>query len=321
MSSVVVSGGLGFIGAELVRQLAASGHAVTVLDDGSRGSMRRLEGVKHLFQECDVTQPFELPRLMPQTFFHLAAVNGTRNFYEQPWRVLEVQLRGTLNALEACRRAGCKDFVLFSSSEAYQTPAKVPTPEEVPLVVPDPANPRYSYGGGKLAAELLVRHCPWLDRAVVFRPHNVYGPDMGYEHVIPEFAIRAVWLPEKEPDWSPPTFEIRGDGVRAFCHVEDAVAATVSAWAQLPQGRHTLNLGTEEMVTMGDLAKRVLLLSGRDPKLPVRWRQTAPPAGGTSKRCPDARKIRQYWSKWRSLDEGLPGTVQWYLEHRSEWPT
>lgn len=316
---ICVSGGLGFIGTELVRQLGAAGNAVHVLDDLSRG-LRRRQANDATYRACDVTQPFELPQ-ETSSFWHLAAVNGTKAFYEQPWRVLEVQLRGTLNALDACRRSGCRDFVLFSSSEAYQTPPKIPTPEGVPLVVPDVANPRYSYGGGKLAAELMVQHCPWLDRAVVFRPHNVYGPDMGYGHVIPEFVMRAARLPTSDPFGRPPEFEIRGGGVRSFCHVEDAAAAAIAAWAQLPSGRHTLNLGAEEMVTMGDLAKRVVALSGGDPRSPLRWRQSPPPAGGTSKRCPDARKIRQYWGKWRSLDEGLPGTVRWYLENRDEWPT
>ena len=68
--------------------------------------------------------------------------------------MLDVGIRGTLNALKACQVQGVKEFVLASSSEVYQTPSMTPTPEDVPLIVPDVQNPRYSYGGGKIAAEL-----------------------------------------------------------------------------------------------------------------------------------------------------------------------
>lgn len=316
---IVVTGGLGFLGSALVRELAVRKRAVTVLDDGSRGATRRLVGVKHRFDECDVTKPFDLPK-GAISLFHLAAVNGTINFYKEPWRVLEVQLRGTINALDACRRAGVKDFVLYSSSEAYQTPPKIPTPEDVPLVVPDPANPRYSYGGGKIAAELMVRHCPWLERVIILRPHNVYGPDMGHEHVVPEFTRRMCRLPRSSPGAIPPEFQINGEGAatRAFCHVRDATAGALLAWEKAPKGRWTYNLGTQDMVTISDLAGRVARLLGKQP----RWRQAAGAQGGTRKRCPDITKLRSLGYEPKvPLDDGLAETVSWYLEHQDEWPT
>ena len=83
-------------------------------------------------------------------------------------------------------------LVLASSSEVYQTPPQVPTDESAPLVVPDPLNPRYSYGGGKIISELMAINYgrKYFERVLIFRPHNVYGPDMGFEHVIPQFALR-----------------------------------------------------------------------------------------------------------------------------------
>ena len=68
---------------------------------------------------------------------HLGAINGTRFFYEQPELVIDVAIRGTLNVIDACRRHGVRHLVVASSSEAYQSPDVVPTPENVPLVVPD----------------------------------------------------------------------------------------------------------------------------------------------------------------------------------------
>ena len=112
-------------------------------------------------------------------------------------------VRGITNVLAACESQQVRDLLLVSSSEAYQVPTVVPTPETVPLSVPDPLNPRYSYGGGKIISELMA--IAWaqtgvLDRLTIARPHNVYGPDMGCGHVIPEFAIRMNRLAIEHPD-------------------------------------------------------------------------------------------------------------------------
>ena len=116
---------------------------------------------------------------------HLAFVNGTEFFYSQPDLVLDVGVRGMVNVIDACRKHGIGTLVLASSSEVYQTPPKVPTDETAPLAIPDPLNPRYSYGGGKLISELMAINYgrKYFNRVLIFRPHNVYGPDMGWEHV------------------------------------------------------------------------------------------------------------------------------------------
>ena len=123
---------------------------------------------------------------------HLAYINGTEFFYSKPDLVLEVAVKGMVNVLDACVEHGVREFILASSSEVYQTPPLIPTPETVPLSVPDVLNPRYSYGGGKIISELLLINYgrKFFDRAMIFRPHNVYGPDMGTEHVIPQFITR-----------------------------------------------------------------------------------------------------------------------------------
>ena len=91
---------------------------------------------------------------------------------------------------------------------------EVPTDESAPLSVPDPLNPRYSYGGGKIISELMTIN--WgrkhFERAVIFRPHNVFGPDMGWEHVVPQFAVRMKALCDATP--SGPIAFPRGSGGR-----------------------------------------------------------------------------------------------------------
>src|SRR3979409_549385 len=113
----------------------------------------------------------------------------------------------------ACRSEGVRSLVLASSSEVYQTPPEVPTDEHAPLLVPDPSNPRYSYGGGKIISELMAINYgrKYFERVLIFRPHNVYGPDMGWEHVIPQFALRMKMAAELNPVGVIP-FPIQGSG-------------------------------------------------------------------------------------------------------------
>ena len=180
-------------------------------------------------------------------------------------------------------------LVLASSSEVYQTPPQVPTDESAPLIVPDPTNPRYSYGGGKIISELMAINYgrKFFDRVLIFRPHNVYGPDMGFEHVIPQFALRLKRAAAQHKTGTVP-FEIQGDGrqTRSFCHVDDLVRGVMVMRAK---GEHLgiYHIGTTEEVTIGDVARRIAAHAGRE----IEFVSRPAPAGGTERRCPDIGKL------------------------------
>ena len=194
---VVVTGGGGAVGAHLVRRLVRDGWDVAVVDTMVRGEAGRLAEVANHIEllTCDVRDEEALEGALvgAEVVMHLAAINGTENFYKRPELVLDVGLRGALAVVNAGRSAGVPDLVVASSAEVYQTPSVVPTPETVPLTLPDSLNPRYSYGGSKIATELIAFDYAQdhYRKVQVFRPHNVYGPDMGYKHVIPQFITRA----------------------------------------------------------------------------------------------------------------------------------
>ena len=223
----LVTGGSGFIGSALVKRLLNEGHSVRVFDNNSRGNLRRLDDIldKIEFVEGDIRDYDQVNQACKgvDSICHLAFVNGTKFFYELPELVLEVGIKGMMNILDACKENNITDLILASSSEVYQSPQQVPTPEEVPLIVPDLLNPRYSYGGAKLITELLAINYGRnnFERVVIFRPHNVYGPDMGWEHVIPEFLLKMHSLikdTSKNID-----FQIQGTGdeTRAFVFIDD----------------------------------------------------------------------------------------------------
>lgn len=318
---VVVTGGGGFIGAYLVRRLVRDGWDVAVVDTMVRGEAGRLAEVAddiELFT-CDVRDQDALERAFvgAEVIMHLAAINGTENFYKRPELVLDVGLRGALAVVNAGRNAGVPDLVVASSAEVYQTPSVVPTPETIPLMLPDSLNPRYSYGGSKIVSELIAFDYAQdhYRKVQVFRPHNVYGPDMGYKHVIPQFITRAR-AARDETSSGPARFEIQGDGTqtRAFCYVDDIVDGVLTMYENGGH-REIFHIGNDEEVSIRDLAGRVAKAVG----IEVEICPTEEAEGGTPRRCPDIAKMRGLgYQPVIGLDEGLKRTAAWYLRHGSD---
>lgn len=313
--NILVTGGSGFIGSGLVKALVRAGEKVRVLDDNSRGRPRRLADVEKDIEFIagdirDAAAVDSAAKGMDEVH-HLAFVNGTEFFYSAPELVLDVGVRGMINVIDACRKHAIGNLVLASSSEVYQTPPHIPTAEDAPLMVPDVLNPRYSYGAGKLISEVMAINFgrKFFDRVLIFRPHNVYGPDMGFEHVIPQFALRLKKLADAQAQGKL-RFEIQGTGeeTRSFCFVDDLVAGVM---VMRDKGKHLgiYHVGTTEEVAIGDLARRIAAQAGRDIDLVAGKLQ----AGGTMRRCPDISKLAKLGYKPRvPLAEGLKATVDWY---------
>ena len=317
---VLVTGGAGFIGSALVRRLVDSGQRVRVLDDGSRGRPARLAGVDVEVVEGDVRRPADVERAVRgvDRIWHLAAVNGTEFFYTRPDLVLDVGIKGILNVIDAATAEGVGELFVASSSEVYQTPPRVPTSEAVPLSIPDPLNPRYSYAGSKIATELLALNHgrSKFRRVVVFRPHNVYGPDMGWEHVIPQLALRIRALARDTK--GAVRLPIQGDGseTRAFVHVDDLVRG-LECVAERGEHLGIYNIGTDTETRIDELARQIGGCFARDVQIVA----GEPARGATRRRCPDIAKIRALGYEPRvSLSDGLRDTVRWYDEHADEAP-
>jgi nucleoside-diphosphate-sugar epimerase len=319
----LVTGGTGFIGSALVRSLVLAGHSVRSLDNGSRGRAERLSDIAHDVEllEGDVRDPVAVSRAVAgmDCVCHLAYINGTEFFYSMPETILDVAVRGMTNVIDACLRHGVGDLVLASSSEVYQTPTTIPTDETTPLVVPDVRNPRYSYGGGKIISELMTLNYgrKHFRRAVIFRPHNVFGPDMGWEHVIPQFAMRMHRLVAETPTGMI-EFPIRGDGkaTRAFISIE---SFTDGVMRVVERGEHLgiYHVGSTNELSVADLARRVAACFGRD----VRIVPGAPVPGETDRRCPAIDLVQELgFRPAQDFQQALERTVRWYALHAAEAP-
>lgn len=321
---VLVTGGSGFLGSALVKKLLAEGWQVRVLDDNSRGHARRLADVLSDvdFVEgdiCDYDTVWQACKGV-DTVAHLAYINGTEFFYSKPERILEVGIKGALNTLECCIAHGIRRYWVLSSSEVYQTATVVPTNENVRLIVPDVLNPRYSYGGGKIATELLAVNYgrKAFDQLAIVRPHNVYGADMGFEHVLPQLIMRAARLDQKTPRGEPISFPIRGSGeqTRSFVYIDDFTEGCYLAFKKAKKCS-LFHIGTLDELKIRDVASLVLETFNRKAQIV----SSEAPLGETDRRCPDIKRIQAlgYVPKVH-LKEGITLITQWYLANKDLWP-
>ena len=288
--NILITGGSGFIGSAITKHLVKEKNKVIVFDNNSRGKLRRLKEVKNKikFVKGDIRNKKKLLSVKGKvdTVIHLAYVNGTKFFYKKPYEILDIAVNGLLNVLDLCKRKKVKNFYLASSSEVYQNPLKIPTDEEEMLKIPDIHNPRYSYGGGKIISELYGIHFAkkFLKKFIIFRPHNVYGKDMGNEHVIPEFINRFKKLRNKK------NFLIYGTGqeVRSFIHIDDFVSGFDRVFKK-GKNQEIYNIGTNEKIRISKLAKLIGKILGKS----IKFKKTKILKGSPSVRCPNIKKIKK----------------------------
>lgn len=286
MKKLFITGAGGFIGKSCIEYFSKK-YEITALDNYARdthtkskfkilnGSVFDQELMNKTVDESDI-------------IIHMAAINGTRNFYERPKDVFEVSCRGALilyDALLQSENPSKKRVLIASSGEVYAQPTIIPTPENVELKIPDINNNRYSYGGGKITQDLIAKHLiSKITMTTVFRPHNVYGPNMGFDHVIPELA--------KKIKISKDTVTIEGEGceTRSFCYIDDFMNGLNIVLENKQKSEfEVFNIGNDEEISINNLIKIIIKELGRD-HLNIKKGQLR--EGGTSRRCPDIEKLK-----------------------------
>jgi len=311
MTKILVTGGTGFIGSNLILQLLDEKNEIISFDNNSRNSFSNellLENNVNLI-EGDVTNENDLKKISKDidVIYHLAAVNGTKYFYEIPEKVLQVNLKGTLNLMEWLQSTNVKRIFFSSSSEVYGFPTVFPTPETALLSIPDPKNPRFSYSSSKISGETIIINFSksmGIDYTIG-RLHNVYGPKMGFEHVIPEF-IRKLVMNEK--------FLVKGDGTesRCFCYVSDAVKGIILITEQTPGENEIFNIGNSTETTINQLINELEKIHNSKIS-PIYTKFNNP---GTKRRVPDLSKIKKLgYVPQISLQDGLKKTSEWYYNY------
>ena len=311
--SFLVTGGTGFIGSALVRGLLRHGAHVRCFDNNSRGAAAKLGDAVSAVEMVvgDVRDPAAVRDAVRgvHTVCHLAYINGTEFFYEKPDLILEVAVKGMMNVIDACREEGIRELIVASSPRCIRTPDECRR-RRTCRSSSRRREPRVSYGGGKIISELLAMNYgrKHFDRVVIFRPHNVYGPDMGGEHVIPQFAIRMHAAFAASHGTVP--FPIQGTGkeTRSFVYIDDFTEGLLRV---VDRGAHlnVYNIGTSHEVTIAEVAHLVAKCFGRRIEIVPGPLQS----GSTLRRCPDITKLSALgFSPATSLEAGIATTVSWY---------
>lgn len=323
---ILVTGGAGFIGSELVRQLTAGDHHAVVLDNLINGKKENLAGVPSarlswIVEDLRNSQAVESALDQAEVVFHLACL-GVRHSIHSPRENHEVNATATLNLLELSRKAGVKRFVCVSTSEVYGTARAVPMTEEHPTF------PHTVYGASKLAGECYARafYQTYGFPTVVVRPFNSFGPRSHHEgdsgEVIPKFILKAMC---GKP------LVVFGDGcqTRDFTYVSDTAAGIIGA-----SGLHaiksgagqgvelngqTFNIGTGQEITINELASEVISLVKRrhENRLGVTSSivHQAPRPGDVRRLFADVDRAKKSFSFSAnvSLANGLERLLDWYM--------
>lgn len=305
--TVVVTGGAGFIGSEVVRQLAAEGVSVIAIDNlvnGKRANLADVGGrVTLVEQDIRNVAAYEPVLRDAGVVYHLACL-GVRHSVHSPVENHDVNATGTLRLLEACRTAGVPKFVYVSSSEVYGTAQRVPMTEDHPTF------PCTVYGGSKLAGEAYTRafHRTYGYPTVVVRPFNTYGPRSHHEgdsgEVIPKFLLRCL---------AGKPMIVFGDGTqtRDFTYVSDTARGIILAGTVAAAVGRTINLGSGVELTINDLAGTVTQITER-PETAIHHDEPRP--GDVLRLYADISQARSLlgYDVQVPLAEGLRQLLSWY---------
>lgn len=319
----VVIGGAGFIGSNLARALLDRGGEVLIADDFSRGNRLNLSdlGIQADCQEVDLrdlSQALEITK-EAETVFHLAARVGSLDWLHgsetAELEALQTNLLIDTNTFRACIQNKVKKIIYASSVSVYpihlqnrhdvvftEDDCQIPTEgSETPII-----NPEGGYGWAKLLGEIQLSWMKGVEIGIA-RIFNIYGEngDLGKtSQVVPSLIRKAICYPTEE-------FIVWGDGKqsRDFLYVSDLVDALLKLEEKASNPPVVVNLGSDKAIPIGELAEKIVKVSGKD--IEMRY-DTSKPAGPTS-RTADITKARALlgWQPRVSLEEGLKRTYTW----------
>lgn len=316
MKTILITGGAGFIGFHLARQLIDRGDRVVIADNFSRASLdphfSSLARHPHcIVQSVDLTQKPTLPA-DADAVVHLAAIVGVQNVMAQPMEVLSTNVAALREVLaQASQFKNLQNFVFASTSEVYAGSvatecAQIPTPEDTQLTITDPGDPRATYMLSKIYGEAMCLSSGLP--VTVVRPHNIYGPRMGLAHVIPEL-LKQAWF----ADSGSSLYVASVEHSRTFCFVADAVNYLI-AILDRPGTSSIYNLGRQDPeVLIGDLAQQIVEIVGK----PLTIEALPATHGSPVRRAPDMRSLIQLTGVQPVYDlrSGLQHTLDWYTEN------
>ena len=310
---IIVLGAAGFIGFHLAKRFVDSGYNVVGVDNFLRGKndelqMRLCQMKNYRFMNLDLSLESEYKELLQEGDFvyNCAALNGTQNFYSNPLSVIENSAIPAIYAAKYAALAKVSRYTYFGSSESYAGGillgmVPIPTPENIPLTLPDVSEIRWSYAASKTIGEVaaFAAKKEFGLTIQILRIHNIYRPRMGDKHVIPDLIAR----------FGMNDFSVHGvDETRSFLYIQDLIdiLTSLSMMDSVPE---VLNIGSMSEIRIGDLAIMIArIMNASGDIAPVEGF-----SGSVIRRCPDTSLLKSIVNFSETpLEAGLSKTIEWY---------
>lgn len=316
----LITGGAGFIGFHLSKFLINNNFKVDLLDNFYRGKYDEELNILSNNPDINIIKADLLDNEIDNKLdvdydfiFHFAAILGVENVIGQPYNVLDLNTRLTLNAINIAKKQKALNYFIFSStSEVYAGSLlngllTIPTKENSVIALPEIRKPRSSYMLSKIYGEALCSHSSIS--YMIIRPHNIYGPRMGMAHVIPQLMEKSY---HQKNNGTLEVFSL--NHTRTFCYVMDAIQQIYSLILNKNSQDLVFNIGCQDPeITIKDLSSKIIKLSGKNMTIKALDNSE----GSPERRCPNMEKTIEL-TKYRnqiSIDEGLILTYDWYLKN------
>ncbi len=310
-STILVTGGAGFVGSHVIEKLLPHQPSkIFVIDNLLRGSLKNMTSFKNNpiveFIQDDIRNLDLLEKIFPQVdyVFHLAALRITR-CAENPVEAFSVMVEATSRIVELAKKNGVKKIIYSSSASVYGMVTEFPTTESCP-----PYDNKTFYGAAKLFGEQLLRSYSDMYglKYVALRYFNIYGPRMDTEGKYTEVMIR--WLDCIRDKKTPLIF---GDGLTSmdFVYVEDVADANIKALLS-DTSDEIFNIGFNRETTLSELLNLLLKVNDSDLKPENREERSI---NSVRRRLADISKAKRLlnWEPKISLEEGLKSLSKWYF--------
>jgi dTDP-glucose 4,6-dehydratase len=306
---VLVTGAGGFIGSHLVdRLLEAGAHVTAFVHSSSQNDAGFLEllgdrkkGIHIIYDDVRDLEAVRQAARDAEIIFHLAALVGVPYSYLHPQEVFAVNAVGTLNVLTAARECEARRVVVTSTSEVYGSALYVPIDER------HPKQPQSPYSASKIAADAIALsyHLAFALPVVVLRPFNTYGPRQSDRAIVPTIFSQALTRKEIILGNMSPT--------RDFTFVRDTAEGFLKAAECEKAVGEEINLGTGQEISIGELAKKIAVIIGRDITIRQADERIRPSKSEVQRLLSNNYKAKELlgWEPRTSLEEGLAQTLEW----------
>ncbi|HQO70228.1 MAG TPA: NAD-dependent 4,6-dehydratase LegB, partial [Clostridia bacterium] len=316
---VLVTGSEGFIGSHLVERLLEAGANVTAFvlynSFGNWGWIDSFtETVKREINVVtgDIRDEYCIRQAVKghDVVFHLAALIAIPYSYYSPMSYVDTNIKGTLNVMNVCRDWGTQKVIHTSTSETYGTAQYVPIDERHPLQGQSP------YSASKIGADMIVDsyYRSFNVPVSTIRPFNTYGPRQSARAVIPTI-ITQILAGKKEIKLGSLT------PTRDLNFIEDTVEGFIKIAESESSIGNVVNIGTGKEISIGDLAERIIKLTGGGSVIKCDEERLRPEKSEVNRLCADNRKAYQLagWTPKYSLDEGLEITIEWFKKNLDKY--